>query len=115
MRRDPSRLVERSTTPPSYPQFTGFEPCAQIGPAIYVRPEGWKYGTDELVLLREGCWGCPLQPECLEWALHRERWGFWGGKTAKERKRMRQERGIRVSEPHYEILGLRESDDDAAA
>lgn len=44
------------------------------------------------------CGGCPVQAECLAWALARgERFGVWGGKSERERqilagnrRRMRQ-------------------------
>ncbi len=37
------------------------------------------------------CKKCPVQFECLEWALETEqRHGIWGGKTATERKNIRR-------------------------
>lgn len=36
------------------------------------------------------CAVCPVQAECLEYALqHREQFGVWGGTTERERRRMR--------------------------
>lgn len=36
------------------------------------------------------CNQCPVQPECLEWALEtKEPDGIWGGKTAEERRKKR--------------------------
>ncbi len=35
------------------------------------------------------CRACPVREECLEYALSaRERYGVWGGTTARERRRM---------------------------
>jgi len=35
------------------------------------------------------CAGCPVQDECLDWALEtRVRYGVWGGATERERRRM---------------------------
>lgn len=35
------------------------------------------------------CAGCPVASECLEFALAKqERFGIWGGYTARERRRM---------------------------
>lgn len=35
------------------------------------------------------CNGCPVQGECLEWALEtRVRYGVWGGTTERDRRRM---------------------------
>lgn len=33
------------------------------------------------------CARCPVQEECLSWAIENgEQWGIWGGKTPEERK-----------------------------
>ena len=35
------------------------------------------------------CGGCPVQGECLEWALEsRVRYGIWGGTTERDRRRL---------------------------
>jgi WhiB family redox-sensing transcriptional regulator len=35
------------------------------------------------------CAGCPVQEDCLEWALDtRVRYGVWGGTTERERRRL---------------------------
>jgi WhiB family redox-sensing transcriptional regulator len=35
------------------------------------------------------CSGCPVQEECLAWALEtRMRYGIWGGLTERERRRL---------------------------
>lgn len=45
-------------------------------------------------LQQQICMGCPVRSECLEYALaNREKWGIWGGKS--ERQRIRIRRGIR--------------------
>lgn len=39
------------------------------------------------------CAGCPVREECLEYALvYGEKFGIWGGKSERQRKRMRAER-----------------------
>jgi WhiB family redox-sensing transcriptional regulator len=44
------------------------------------------------------CAGCPVRFECLEYALrHSERFGIWGGLGERERRRLRQARGINNS------------------
>ena len=45
------------------------------------------------------CAGCPAREECLEHAIKHEDYGFWAGTTAKERKRIRKERGIWLDRP----------------
>lgn len=44
--------------------------------------------------LRSICARCPVQPQCLEWALNHENFGMWGGLTPKERQKVRRDRGI---------------------
>lgn len=42
---------------------------------------------------RELCEGCPVQAECLSFALTRgERFGIWGGLTERERRAVRRSR-----------------------
>jgi WhiB family redox-sensing transcriptional regulator len=39
------------------------------------------------------CAGCPVTDECLAWALaNQERWGVYGGKSERERRRLRPAR-----------------------
>lgn len=39
------------------------------------------------------CWGCPVKTECLTWALdHFVKLGIYGGRSERERRRMRRER-----------------------
>ena len=44
--------------------------------------------------VRELCRNCPVRTECLEHALHHERFGVWGGSTESEREVLRRERNI---------------------
>lgn len=41
---------------------------------------------------RKLCDGCPVKEECLKYAIVHEAAGFWGGTTAKERKRLRSQK-----------------------
>lgn len=37
------------------------------------------------------CAGCPVRAPCLQYALdHDERFGIWGGKTERERRRLKR-------------------------
>lgn len=39
---------------------------------------------------KQVCRMCPVREECLQYALdHDERYGIWGGKSERERRRMR--------------------------
>ena len=44
------------------------------------------------------CNTCPVMAECLEWALHHERYGIWGGTTPKDRREMRVKRNILIND-----------------
>jgi len=97
---------------PPLPKWDGSQPCASIGLMHYYRAEdGLRNHWDDEVLavLKPACEACPFLLECKEWALYRERWGYWAGMTEEERWEVRRERGIKVTEPQYEILGIRES------
>jgi hypothetical protein len=50
------------------------------------------------------CAECPLTDMCLEWALHHEEFGIWGGTIAPERERMRRKRGIRLASPEVTTM-----------
>jgi len=40
------------------------------------------------------CHACPVETECLEYALMYEQQGIWGGRTQREREAMRRVRNI---------------------
>lgn len=42
--------------------------------------------------LRQLCGTCPVQTECLEWALRWNEEGIWGGKSKPQRARIRRRR-----------------------
>jgi hypothetical protein len=44
----------------------------------------------------EACRNCPVLLSCREYAIKHEGYGFWGGLTAKERKKIRDQRGIQL-------------------
>lgn len=107
-----TKHVDRGYAPP-YPKYTGEEVCAQIGWELYFT-ETWQYGETEM--LKMLCEKCPILDECREWALHRERWGFWAGMGETERQRVRIAEGIVVNEPQYTIMPRMEvRDGDSAA
>jgi WhiB family transcriptional regulator, redox-sensing transcriptional regulator len=62
--------------------------CAQTDPEAYY-PE--KAGSPRAA--QRVCAGCPVTVECLEWALtNSERFGVWGGKTERERRKIARAR-----------------------
>lgn len=42
------------------------------------------------------CQTCPVVKECLEWAVHYEGWGYWGGTSARQRNRLRGRLNFRL-------------------
>ncbi len=50
------------------------------------------------------CQGCPVQHDCLEWALHHELFGIWGGTTPDQRAAIRRARSIDLRRPEIDPL-----------
>lgn len=59
--------------------------CRQIDPEIFY-PENTR--SAETTIAKRICGSCPVQWHCLQWALHHERHGVWGGMTPFERMRV---------------------------
>ena len=54
-------------------------------------PQNWWYydGAGGIGRARTICESCPVQGECLTYALdHHEKFGMWGGKSERQRRRM---------------------------
>lgn len=64
--------------------------CKGVDPAVF-------YPADRrLDPAREYCAVCPVQAECLEYAIvHNEKHGVWGGASERQRRRLRRARGLR--------------------
>jgi predicted RecB family nuclease len=78
-----------------FPGLTGAEPCTRGNPERFFP----KPGQNKIVKAsKEECAGCPLVEACLDYALRHDVVGIWGGSTARERRAMREERGI-TAEP----------------
>ena len=60
--------------------------CAQINPEEFFPPKGGSVRAAKAVCAR-----CPVVAECLSYALeHNEAFGVWGGKSERERRRLRR-------------------------
>jgi WhiB family redox-sensing transcriptional regulator len=58
--------------------------CAQTDPDTFFPEKGGSTRQAKAI-----CLGCPVRQRCLDWALqHEERFGIWGGKSERERRRM---------------------------
>lgn len=82
-------------TPPAYPAYTGYEPCATTDPEIFY-PEKGKPGRVSSKRIREICDRCPMSMfvKCREWAVWFEDEGYWAGMSPSQRERERAARGI---------------------
>lgn len=63
-----------------------------------VQPDEWfrlgetrTYDRKHLEMLRSVCRVCPVQAQCLEWAIeHEPDWGVWAGTTPTDRAKLRR-------------------------
>jgi WhiB family redox-sensing transcriptional regulator len=61
--------------------------CRGMGPDVFFRPAGDNAGTQAA---KQICAGCPVQAECLDFAIGNvEQHGVWGGTTERARRPMR--------------------------
>ncbi len=85
-----------------YPSFTGDEPCTQAGTEVYYVEDdnvaSWKLHS---YVVKSLCSQCEMRGPCLEWALHHEIHGYWGGKSPEERKKIRKQKNISIKSPPY--------------
>ncbi len=64
--------------------------CLGVDPDLFFPERG--ASTREA---KEVCRGCVVQDECLEFALRNgEKFGIWGGKSERERRRVRRQRAL---------------------
>lgn len=63
--------------------------CREVGLEFFFPKKG-----DSVAPARTICAGCPVQTECLEYALRSDMHGIWGGATRERRRTIRLERGI---------------------
>ena len=64
--------------------------CVDVDPDVFF-PEHWSH--HRFTQAQAICGACPVQVECLEYALEVPvEHGIWGGKSERERRRMRRER-----------------------
>ena len=63
-------------------------------PTEWFYPEGAEINPDALYL----CETCPVRNECRDYGVVYEEWGIWGGLSASQRRRVRKEFGIVLSQ-----------------
>jgi WhiB family redox-sensing transcriptional regulator len=80
-------LPRRAFMPP--PPWADRGLCAQTDPDLWFPPTG----NPGARTARRICGQCPVQPECLDYAIAGdERHGIWGGMNTRERDRERRRR-----------------------
>ena len=64
--------------------WAAYGACRGADPNLFFPTE-----EDDAAAALRICGGCPVQAECLEWALEsRVRYGVWGGTTERDRRRL---------------------------
>jgi WhiB family redox-sensing transcriptional regulator len=64
--------------------------CQQVGWEPFFPPKGGRSNAAKAI-----CASCPVQAECLEYAVTSfQRHGIWGGKSETDFRRIRKERGL---------------------
>jgi WhiB family redox-sensing transcriptional regulator len=79
--------------------------CVDVGPGLFY-PRG-DSGSTEYEDARRVCGSCPVQGECLEYALEvDDRHGMWGGLTPNERAKVakHRRRPSKIREADVELL-----------
>jgi WhiB family transcriptional regulator, redox-sensing transcriptional regulator len=77
--------------------------CLGVDPELFFPERG-----ESTAMAKEICAGCTVQDDCLEWALEAgEKFGIWGGKSERERRRMRRARnGGREARRRRQVVEL---------
>lgn len=88
-----AKLVEPGTDH-AYPAFTGSEPCAEIGVDFFCNDATYEFHE----VLFGACNQCPLLKQCFNWAIHNEKFYYWGGSTAADRNKIRKQLNIKIDE-----------------
>ncbi|MHB1762637.1 MAG: WhiB family transcriptional regulator [Acidimicrobiales bacterium] len=71
--------------------------CRGLDPDMFFPEAGVLSAT--IAAAKAVCAECPVRSECLAWALRHEKFGIWGGTSAKERRALRRQLGFRVETP----------------
>lgn len=67
--------------------------CAEVGTDLFFPEKGEGVSSAKSI-----CGACIHKDECLEWSLHHEIYGIWGGFTERERRVIRRQRNIKFKE-----------------
>ncbi|WP_289008025.1 WhiB family transcriptional regulator [uncultured Thermomonospora sp.] len=68
--------------------------CLGVDPDLFFPPQG---GATNGAEAKQICGGCPVQAECLDYAVTTaQKYGIWGGTNERERREIRKQRGLIV-------------------
>ena len=70
------------------PPWTRHAACADLDVAAFFPEQHGSKGT--LAAARAVCARCPVQGQCLQWALDHNETGIWAGTTDNQRRQMRR-------------------------
>ena len=76
-----------------YPKFRTTPSCQGTNTEMWFI-EGLRGSYQNEVMLKRICKGCPVQDQCLDYALKNAVIGYWAGTTEQIRKRMRKRKNI---------------------
>jgi hypothetical protein len=68
--------------------------CKEVGTEFFYPSEDNERDTSVYVLGKMICSGCRVRRECLDWGVRHESHGLWGGKTPRERLKIRNQMNI---------------------
>lgn len=90
-----ARATARAATRRTEAEWHERAACREFDPCLWYPEKETQLQVSEA---KRVCAGCPVQPECLGYALEtREPYGVWGGMTTSERQymlKMRMLRGV---------------------
>ena len=53
------------------------------------------------ITIIEYCANCPIRHDCLNWAIHHEAHGYWGGTTEEDRHHIRRTANVTLTRPEH--------------
>jgi WhiB family redox-sensing transcriptional regulator len=75
--------------------------CAETDPDLFFASIGH---ADSVTEAKKICLGCEVRQQCLEFALQtNERFGVWGGKSERERRKLRRQLGYFDTDEEDEV------------
>jgi len=78
------------------------------GACVGAEPEIFDGENEKSVMTaKQICKGCPVQQNCLAWAIDNETYGVWGGTTPEEREQMNSGKSVVSIEERLWIAQLR--------